>query len=918
MKQHWRPVVEREHPGIAADAVMTEANLSDMVKDASHGEAGHKKVEDVSGIVENVIDDMDTDVKASESVMDASLGESEHEKQKLSRSDASGEIEMVTNDEEKSTVETTSGGIEKVTHSGEKSTVETTLGGIEKVTDCEEKSMVEPTVLPVVLKEQEDGNTDRGTPIETDEKSPEKRQGACLGESRLPDGSGRIEKDVSVGEQSTKELPAAKEETEVFGTIDSAMLVETEVKPLKEDNDSVHGETVTETEENTDALPPEQDERGNLETDPENLDVAEAGSVKRGNVAMQIETESENQKEQDVDSLDVTRDDLHVGQAEANRPERINTESKDKTQAECTNEVEKPIEDKSRHAEKEQEPTVEIEEATKEHHVAETLNQEKEDSISGQNEGSNQDISTDAGKLEVTSHPIVKADEIVEVNEIDVVPPSVEEQNLVAEGSGGGEDKDPSEVEEQRGEKLETTKVVDDSKMECGDSVVAPVADEVEVTKGSSEEGDVIHSSGVEVHQDEITEVTETNDSTNGCGTDVTPMVEEQEITAKSSMEEFDAATSETGMGNSIMEGQAAEKSIEERVTEPSEIVTEDLTMEEQVADPSETKAEDSTMEDQLAGKQQEPEVDAESSMKEDEPKASTDTGEDESSIPEQLAGKEPEQEISVETSMEEVDAEPSKTGVDDPTVQEVVTEKEQDQEVSAEIAMVEGYAKPSKSESVDLTINEHEAGKIQKDQEVTVGSSVEERESEPSKTLADDPTNILVSEKQEQEVAAESSMQETEAELSKTGVNDLTMEDQITGKEQLDQEVAAKVIKDSTSTEVGLNTQEQVGEQTQEQEVPLETSWEESETTLPKEADDPTSTEVGEQKHEQEVEQKQEQEVHAQTFKDETETSPSKAEADADDSTAKEQVAGKDQVIGAEILSEGRDGSSSGNDRPS
>lgn len=124
--------VEKEHPDIAADTLMTEANLSDMVKDGSEGEAEHEKVEDVSGIVENVIDDMDTDVKASESLMDTSLGESEHEKQELSRSDALGGIEKVTSDEEKSTVETTS-------------------GGIKKVTDSEEKSMVETTVLPAVL-----------------------------------------------------------------------------------------------------------------------------------------------------------------------------------------------------------------------------------------------------------------------------------------------------------------------------------------------------------------------------------------------------------------------------------------------------------------------------------------------------------------------------------------------------------------------------------------------------------------------------------------------------------------------------------------------------------------------------------------------------------------------------------------------
>ncbi|PWA47259.1 hypothetical protein CTI12_AA500910 [Artemisia annua] len=839
--------VEKEHPDIAADTLMTEANLSDMVKDASQGETEHEKVEDASSIVENVIDAMDTDVKASESVMDTFLGESEHEKQELSRSDASGGIEKVTSDEDRSTVETTAGGIEKVTNNEDKSTVETTSGGIEKVTDSEEKSRVETTtVLPVVLKEHEDGNTDGGTRIETDEKSPEKRQDARLGESGLLDGSGSIEKDVNVGEQSTIELPAAKEETEVSGTIDSAMLVDTEAKPFKEDSDGVHGETVAETEENTDAHP-EQDERGNLETDTKNLE-----------------------KEQDVDSLDVTRDELHFGQAEANSPERINTESQDKTQAESTNEVEKPIEDKSWHAEKEQEPPVEIEEATKEHRVAETLNQEKEGSISGQSEGK-QDISIDAGKIEVTSHPIVKADDInVDVNENDVVPPSVEEQDLVAEVSGGGDDKDPIEVEEQRGEKLETTEVVD-SIMECEDSVVAPVADEVEVTKGPSEEGDVIQSSDVELHKDEITEVTEANDLTKECGTDVTLMVEEQEIPANSSMEETDATASETGMGNSTMEGQAAEKSLEERVAEPSEIVAEDSTMEEQVversteeivADPSETKAEDLTMEDQVAGKQEEPEVDAESSMKEDEPKASTETGADESNIPEKVAGKEPEQEISVETYMEEVDAEPSKTGVDNLTVQEVVADKEQGQEVSAEISMEEGDAKTSKPESDDLTIKEQVAGIIQKDQEIAAGSSVEEKEAEPSKTLVDDSTNKdAVSEKQEPEVAAECS-EEKEAEPSEAGVTVTTMEDQ-TASEKLHQEVVATVTIDSTSIEVG--------------------------------------------------EKKQEQDV-AETSNEDRELASSKAEVDAH---AKGQVAGKDQDIGADS-SEGKDGTSSGNDRPS
>ncbi|PWA34770.1 hypothetical protein CTI12_AA615980 [Artemisia annua] len=104
-------------------------------------------------------------------------------------------------------------------------------------------------------------------------------------------------------------------------------------------------------------------------------------------------------------------------------------------------------------------------------------------------------------------------------------------------------------------------------------------------------------------------------------------------------MEESDATAFETVMGNSNMEGQAVEKSIEERVTEPYEIVADDSTMEEQVvADPSETNAEDSTMEDQVAGKKQEQEIDAESSFKEDEPKVPTETRVDESNIPEKIA----------------------------------------------------------------------------------------------------------------------------------------------------------------------------------------------------------------------------------------------------------------------------------------
>ncbi|PWA73621.1 hypothetical protein CTI12_AA263590 [Artemisia annua] len=207
-------------------------------------------------------------------------------------------------------------------------------------------------------------------------------------------------------------------------------------------------------------------------------------------------------------------------QAEANSTENITAESQYRMQAESTNEVDKPIEDKSQHSEKEHEPPVEIEEPTKEHHVSDILNQEKEGSISDQSERSKQDISTDDGKTEVT-------------------------------------------------------------------------------------------------------EVTETNDSTNECDTDDSPMVEEQEIPAKSPMEESDATASKTMMGNSNMEGQAVEKSIEEKQV---------------VADPSETKAEDSTMEDQVAGKQKEPKIDAESSFKEDEPKAPTETRADESNMPEKVA----------------------------------------------------------------------------------------------------------------------------------------------------------------------------------------------------------------------------------------------------------------------------------------
>ncbi|PWA75669.1 ulp1 protease family, C-terminal catalytic domain-containing protein [Artemisia annua] len=404
-----------------------------------------------------------------------------------------------------------------------------------------------------------------------------------------------------------------------------------DVDDLAENYTSKNSDESLEIRDKTDSDPDTCKEKDFL--DKEMNDTIEKDQNNTSVVQEQVErNENSFQNRQMVEEQTVGEQDSVMTEceeeAEANSPEKINAESQDRTQDESTNEVEKPIEDKSQHAEKEQESPVEIEEPTKEHHVADTLNQENEGSISDQSERSKQDISTDAGKIEVN----------VEVNENDVVPPSVKEQNLVAEVSGGGDDKDPIDVVEQRDEKLETTEVVD-SIMECGYSDVAPVADEVEVTKGSSEEGDVIHSSDVEVQKDEIIEVTEANDSTKECDTNVTPMVEEQEIPAKSSMEESDATASETVMGNSNMEGQVVEKSIEERVTEPSEIVAEDSTMEEQVvADPSETKAEDSTMEDQVAGKQQEQEIDAESSFKEDEPKVPTETRADESNFPEKVA----------------------------------------------------------------------------------------------------------------------------------------------------------------------------------------------------------------------------------------------------------------------------------------
>ncbi|PWA86086.1 hypothetical protein CTI12_AA142780 [Artemisia annua] len=336
-------------------------------------------------------------------------------------------------------------------------------------------------------------------------------------------------------------------------------------------------------------------------------------------------------------------------QAETNSTENINAESQYRTQAESTNEVEKPIEDKSQHSEKEHEPPVDIEEPTKEHHVADTLNQEKEGSISDQSERSKQDISTDTGKTEVTSEPIVNVqkDEITKVTkandstkECDTdVTPMVEEQEIPAKSSMEESDATASEtmmgnsnMEGQTVEKSIEERVTNPSEIVAEDSTmedqVVGKQQEPEIDAESSiKEDEPKAPTDVNVQKDEITEVTKANDSTKECDTDVTPMVEEQQIPA---------TASETLMGNSNMEGQDVEKSMEERVTKPSEIVAEDTTMEEQVvADPSETKAEDSTMEYQVAGKQQEPKIDAESSFKEDEPKAPNETRADESNMPE-------------------------------------------------------------------------------------------------------------------------------------------------------------------------------------------------------------------------------------------------------------------------------------------
>ncbi|PWA41312.1 ulp1 protease family, C-terminal catalytic domain-containing protein [Artemisia annua] len=383
-------------------------------------------------------------------------------------------------------------------------------------------------------------------------------------------------------------------------------------------------------------------------------------------------------------------------QAEANSTENINAESQYRKQAESTIEVEKPIEDKSPHSEKEHEPPVEIEEQTKKPHVADILNQLKEGSISEQSERSKQDISTDAGKTEVTSEPIIKHEPPVEIEEQTKKPHVADILNQLKEGSiseqserskqdistdagktevtsepiinnkklllkaqwklkGKGiiddahssgkrkynrkpknpkvdkifEDSDSEKtIDVEDSNEITEVNKANDSTKEC-DTDVTPIVEEQEIAAKSSMEGSdatasetieerVTNPSGIVAEDstiedqvaDDTTEVTEANDSTKECDTDVTPMVEEQQIPA---------TASETLMGNSNMKGKDVEKSMDERVTKPCEIVAKDTTIEEQVV----AVAEDTTIEEQVvAGKQQDTEIDAESSFKEDEPKA--------------------------------------------------------------------------------------------------------------------------------------------------------------------------------------------------------------------------------------------------------------------------------------------------------
>ncbi|PWA65575.1 ulp1 protease family, C-terminal catalytic domain-containing protein [Artemisia annua] len=194
-------------------------------------------------------------------------------------------------------------------------------------------------------------------------------------------------------------------------------------------------------------------------------------------------------------------------------------------------------------------------------------------------------------------------------------------------------------------------------------------------------------------------------------------MVEEQETPAKSSMEESDATASETMMGNSNMKGQAVEKSIEERVTNPSGIVTED-----------------STMEDQVAGKQQEPEIDAESSIKEDGPKAPTDVNVQKDKITEVTEANDSTKECDTDvTPMVEEQQIPA-------TAYETLMGNSNMKGKDVEKSMDERVTKPCEIVAEDTTIEEQVVAGKQQDTEIDAESSF--KEDEPKADNITDKTN--------------------------------------------------------------------------------------------------------------------------------------------------------------------------------
>ncbi|KAI3795254.1 hypothetical protein L1987_37903 [Smallanthus sonchifolius] len=295
------------------------------------------------------------------------------------------------------------------------------------------------------IKEKGEKEGDGGTMMEIDDKSPEKMED--VGQ----DAAGSIGKDVTKEEQSTEEAPAAQEEIEAASVTidtDSVMLVETEAKPSEEDNNTM------------------QDERKKLGINAENVNESEA--------AMQVETDCDNPKEQNVD----------VGQGEG---KTIDTESQDNTHFVSSNEVDNK-------------PPVESRETINEQSVAEG-------------------ISTDL-KLDVSTDPRMNDEE----HQNEVAPVTDSKPDLVADELGG---EDSSVVEEGQSEKLVTTPGGDDSKIkECENDVIVPAADELEVAaKSPSGEGDDVHSGELKHDEDKITEA---DDSAKEFSNDVTPAAKEE------------------------------------------------------------------------------------------------------------------------------------------------------------------------------------------------------------------------------------------------------------------------------------------------------------------------------------------------------------------------------------------------------